>query len=271
MNDNPQNHKPSISALGTGHYSDNLAADATPLGDLLPGKRAAGNTATKGILASGKKEVIFHKSHLSQKSGMAEQEKAKPSHKPDGYSGVAGNKVLPLTRQSVFTNPTNRIEMSDSGPGSPNDQDSELRVQKTILAAGPTKVSRLWRKVQSSRKKLLMMDKMAEEMDHIQFQGSSYSRKPVIECSIRHDSKTHEWLQVVRSASLLFILIIVPLQFAFPASNKGIHSVAFKVLLGLIDITHFVRTVLDACFISYQADSGYVVTDDVEIFKKFRR
>lgn len=271
MNQKSQKEKPSFSAMGTGQYRDSLASDISPLGEFAPGKQLVGAVESKGILAPGRKEVTFHKSHLSQKSDLANLEKAKQAPKPEKYTGVGGNKVLPLTKQQVLNGPGNRIEMAESGGSSPERQDSELKVQKTILAAGPDQVSRFWRKVQASRKKLLMMDKMAEEMDHIQFQGSTYSRRPVAECSIRHDSKAYEWLQVVRSISLVFIMIVVPLQFAFPPSNKGIHNIGFNIVLGIIDITHFTRTVLDACFISYQAESGYVVTDDVEIFRKFRR
>lgn len=267
--DPSDNHHP-LSSRETGQHRDSLASNVSPLNELVPGKHSAILGATKGILTHSKKSTSFHKSHMSNKSDLLGHEKAKDTNKADKYANIGGNKVVPLSRKPVVT-VGSRMEIAEVESPSPHRRNSELREQKTILAAPPAQVSRLWTKVKANRKRLLMMEQMATQLDHLQFEGSTVSRKPVTECSISHEGTVHKWLQVVRSVTLLFMMFAIPIQFAFKDSTDGINSAGFKAGLGMVDMLYLVRTVLDAFFITYQAPSGYVVTDDVLIFQRFRK
>lgn len=73
-------------------------------------------------------------------------------------------------------------------------------------------VSDRWDLVRKHKEDIGNMLKVAREMDRYIFSGLEYSKRARYECSIYHEGRTMELLKIVRSMSVLFILIFIPAQ-----------------------------------------------------------
>ena len=133
----------------------------------------------------------FKPTHLKKSSILANK-----------YAGKsAGNQVLPLMGQK------SQFNHSKVASSSSSKLDSEPNQSLAKQNRG-----RLWRVVKSKLDDLTMIRGLDRDMIKNTFSGKEASKISRHECSIYHEGLLIDFLHLIRSVSLILILILMPLQ-----------------------------------------------------------
>jgi hypothetical protein len=89
---------------------------------------------------------------------------------------------------------------------------TQNRDSEGYLEVSKFTVSDRWDIARKHKEHIGGMVKIARETEKYIFSGLDYSKRGRYECSIHHEGRIMNILKIIRSASVLFILIFIPSQ-----------------------------------------------------------